>query len=143
MTTHTGAKNHSCNQCGKSFSYRGSLITHMTTLTAVEKDNIYRRENHSCNHCGGYSNHKSNQLKQITTFTGKKHSCNQYGKSFSYRGSLITHMTTHTGVKIIHVTGVVSVSFIKVILKHIWQLTLERKIICVISVVRVSTTDVI
>ena len=36
MTTQTEVKNHSCNQCGKSFNQRSNLGTHMTTDTGVK-----------------------------------------------------------------------------------------------------------
>ena len=124
MTSHTGVKYHSCNQCGKSFNQRSNLKTYMTSHRSKKK------ENYSCNQCGKNFRHESSLITHITTHTGvkiihvisvvrvstrwviwkhiksntrvkkvKSHSCNQCAKHFSNRSHLITHMKNHTGVK--------------------------------------------
>ncbi|XP_053577830.1 zinc finger protein 813 [Bombina bombina] len=92
MKKHMEEKAFKCNECGKDFTYRSSLIKHYKTHTG-EKD-------YKCNECGKPFAVKYNLIQHQRTHTGEKpHKCNICGKRFAYKSAFNQHRRTHTKEK--------------------------------------------
>ncbi|XP_060950161.1 zinc finger and SCAN domain-containing protein 2-like [Limanda limanda] len=92
MRIHTGEKSFSRPECGKRFTERGNLNTHMRSHTG--------KKPFSCSECGKRFTQKGSLNRHMSSHTGEKpFSCSECAKRFSHRSSLNTHMRSHTGEK--------------------------------------------
>ncbi|XP_077322647.1 uncharacterized protein LOC143956304 [Lithobates pipiens] len=107
----------SCLGCGKSFTKRSELFTHLRSHTSVtftcsecgetfskkcELDahrRAHRKENsYPCSECGKCFTEKRALVAHQRSHTGERpFSCPECGKGFTQKGSLLTHQRSHTG----------------------------------------------
>ncbi|NWZ98902.1 ZFP27 protein, partial [Nesospiza acunhae] len=76
-------KPHKCSQCGKSFSWRSSLIKHCKIHTGEQ--------------LGCEEEKPTLDQGQSSELGEKPHKCSQCGKSFTKRSNLVAHQKIHTG----------------------------------------------
>ncbi|XP_033120367.1 zinc finger protein 252-like [Anneissia japonica] len=91
---HTGKDMFSCDQCGKSYSSKVSLQSHIATHTKQEDKPF------SCDICGKYFTKKWDWETHKWQHTGqKKYICEHCGKTYARNSDLRRHVLSHTGNK--------------------------------------------
>ena len=79
-----------CNECGKAFKLKNTLISHQNVHTRVKP--------FQCSECGKPYSNKTSLIVHQRIHTGvKPFQCNECGKPYSYKTSLIVHQRTHSG----------------------------------------------
>ncbi|XP_028440169.1 gastrula zinc finger protein 5-1-like isoform X1 [Perca flavescens] len=90
MRLHSEGKVFTCSICRTSFCETGSLISHMRIHTGEKP--------FSCSVCGIRFAQKGNLKQHLTVHTGEKSfSCSVCNKRFARRSTLRRHLTVHTG----------------------------------------------
>ncbi|KAG7326031.1 hypothetical protein KOW79_010956 [Hemibagrus wyckioides] len=123
-SVHTREKPFYCSHCGKNFTRKDNLQTHMRIHTGEvfccsQCGKSFIRESHlqlhqrihtgekpyQCSQCGKSFNQMSAFKRHQRTHTGEKpYQCSHCEKSFSQLGNLQTHQRVHTGEKPFHCT---------------------------------------
>ena len=79
-----------CTFCGKTFSQKNNLSTHMSVHTGERP--------YSCTMCTKTFTHRSNLNKHIRVHTGDRpYKCEVCDAKFAVKGTLNLHMAVHTG----------------------------------------------
>ncbi|XP_029109773.1 zinc finger protein 696-like [Scleropages formosus] len=90
LVTFVGDKQHCCFQCGKFFSQRFNLKTHLQIHSGERP--------YSCNWCGRSFTQSADLRRHQRIHTGEKpHRCTWCEKSFTQVGNLKRHLRIHTG----------------------------------------------
>ncbi|KAM4824997.1 uncharacterized protein RHO17_000962 [Thomomys bottae] len=86
---HSG-KSHRCDQCGKAFRRRRTLVQHQKIHTG---EGLYE-----CGECGKTFTYKHTFIQHKTVHTGEKpFECSDCGKAFRFKYKLVQHLRVHTG----------------------------------------------
>ncbi|XP_023562676.1 LOW QUALITY PROTEIN: zinc finger protein 709-like [Octodon degus] len=125
---HIEEKPYVCKQCGKAFRRKDNLRMHERIHSGVKP--------YVCKQCGKAFSRKDNWQMHEWTHTGEKpYVCKQCGKAFSRKDNWRMHEWTHTGEKP-YVCKQCGKAFSKsVVVKFMKEFTLERNLIYV-SIVR-------
>ena len=91
---HTGARDHICDTCGKSFHCKSSLSAHKSRTHSVLQMRVV------CPICDRTFNNKWGMKSHMRCHTGEKpHACHVCGTSFSQPSALQDHLRIHTNSK--------------------------------------------
>ena len=94
LVTHSKVKPHKCDTCGKYFTQKSNLTTHIKSVHTKESKVV-------CEICDKVFSKRYSLLKHIKSVHDKIRSivCTQCDKTFSENGDLTKHMRTHTKEK--------------------------------------------
>uniref|UniRef100_F6YJ43 Zinc finger protein 772 n=1 Tax=Equus caballus TaxID=9796 RepID=F6YJ43_HORSE len=115
---HSGQRHYKCNECGKVFSRKDSLVQHQRVHTGerpyecsecgkafsrkpilAQHQRIHTGEMpYECGICGKVFNHSSNLIVHQRVHTGARpYKCSECGKAYSHKSTLVQHESIHTG----------------------------------------------
>ncbi|XP_047566649.1 zinc finger protein 772 isoform X1 [Lutra lutra] len=115
---HSGQRHYECNECGKAFSRKDSLVQHQRVHTGerpyecsecgktfsrkpilAQHQRIHTGEMpYECGICGKVFNHSSNLIVHQRVHTGARpYKCSECGKAYSHKSTLVQHESIHTG----------------------------------------------
>ncbi|XP_048225331.1 zinc finger protein 211-like [Perognathus longimembris pacificus] len=85
-----GVKSHKCDECGKAFRRRRTLVQHQKIHTG---EGLYE-----CSECGKTFTYKHTFIQHKTVHTGEKpFECSDCSKAFRFKYKLVQHQRVHTG----------------------------------------------